>query len=481
MTKLFSKLFLAFALSCVLLVVSSCFLSLDPIGQDPECSPSVSCSQGFTCVSGFCEVNNSSLISQRVYLHQSGNYWAFENGSTYTMNGINLYGVGYKYPRDMGIVNNQEFRQWLDGYFQKLADHDINYVRFFLKMYAQWDLNNHDWDEEYAQRTDIVFDLAQKHGIMVTPAIFNENWDWNSARDGYNAWTDEESKEFITAVVERWGDEPALAFWDLCNDIQYKRSRSVVELWLNEMESHLRTVDNNSHPIMVRVLTGNSLANNANYQHMLDNVDALSVRAYESNIDGMVNVLHNRISADIGNSKPVFVGEFRSKTSATNPADTPTSLGTMRTLWMAYTSGASGVHPWTWTPDSIEPATSLQYPLISEDELDYFKAVQKVVSKIGLAENQFQPSNIVTSNDPDIEIYSISTTNRVFAYLWNDKEWETNIPTVSIDALSSGTYTVEWINQETGNIILTTTTNTLVFNAPSFSDGIVLNIYPSNN
>lgn len=58
MNKIFPKLILLFAACSVLFAVTGCFLS-NPV-VDPECSASIPCDNGFTCVNSFCEVDNSN-------------------------------------------------------------------------------------------------------------------------------------------------------------------------------------------------------------------------------------------------------------------------------------------------------------------------------------------------------------------------------------------------------------------------------------
>lgn len=388
-------------------------------------------------------------------LSDNGRYFMNPDGTTYTMLGANLFFVGYRGIDDTFRQQNYpqygNHAQWIDGYFKTLSDHGINYIRVFTsnaRLFAVdcEQVGGRDFSHPVSSvqaNMDLTLDTAAKYGIKITITLFSES-------GGYWCyWTDAETRDIVDYYVDRYGDHPGLGMWDMINEPHSIRRTT----WLDALESYLRQQDDDRHPIMLQFNTGNSYSGG---QSVLDNVDALSIRSYEGNLFNKVDVMHGRIENELGWTRthpqtgeqvgyPIYQGEGRDQESSTNPADAASSEATLHSLWVAYASGATGMHPW-----QIDRNTN--HPMLSDEELDYFYAISRVLPRLGLGELGYENANANLSSS-GVNTYAIAAGNgRLFGYLWN-RTGSSVTPQVKISGLSSGrSYTIEWVDPATGDI-----------------------------
>jgi hypothetical protein len=414
----------------------------------------------------------SQASAETVTLSANGRY--FTKGNALAMHGINLFFVGYRWTSENNTES--EFVTWLDQEFEKYAAHRISYVRIFLNMARQYDKTNKELKPSAIQHLNTVLTTAQRHGILINMAIFNENGDWNDA-DAH--WTDQESQDIIIDVVDQWGSHSALGFWDLVNDIQMTRDSSEVQRWIDIMEPFLRAEDNNQHPILVQANTWVSFQQDG-YKHLIEHIDGIPVRYYEDRLDEALDLLDLRIERELVSQKPVYVGEYRTTGSSTNPADSATSLATMHTLWAGYAGGAAGVHLWAEDKDQTG------FPMLSDAEADYHLAVAEVLDRVQLPAHGFRRRNgFLSTNQSSVKTFgSMNAQNdRGFGYL--KKAAGTSSPSqVTLSGLQNKTYEIEWISPTNGEVITIDQRSGTSFSlAPPFfeEDGLVVFVYVSGS
>lgn len=388
-------------------------------------------------------------------LSNNGRYFMNPDGTTYSMLGANLFFVGYRGIDDTFRQENypqySNNNQWVDGFFKKMAEHGINYIRVFTSNARLFDVDcdqvgGRDFSHPVASvqgHMDLTLDTAAKYGIKIAITLFSES-------GGYWCyWTDSETRDIVDYYVGRYGDHPGLGMWDMINEPHSIRRTT----WLDALEDYLRQQDQDRHPIMLQFNTGNGYSGG---QTVLDNVDALSIRSYEGNLLTKVDTMHDRIENELDWTRthpqtgaqvgyPVYQGEGRDHETTTNPADPATSEATLHSLWVAYASGATGMHPWQIDRDT-------RHPMLSEEELDYFFAISRVLPRLGLGELGYQNADDQLSSSP-VNTYAIAAGNsRLFGYLWN-RSANSVSPQVNFSGLSSGkSYTIEWLDPATGDV-----------------------------
>lgn len=212
-----------------------------------------------------------------------------------------------------------------------------------------------EYNEQVMKRLDKVIEAGRSRGIRTSlmlinamPAfhnaeIINDNYGVNahtyanyaeSAEEYNDFYTNKECKQLykqrVSSVLTRensitgmqYNEDPAIAMLELGNEIEWdehwKRDSSSLKSWIEEMSSHIRTVDDNH--LITTGMYGWAGRNTYVEDHKVENVDVCSLHYYpgplsydlENDPDrshpSLLEEFIQKGQDEVG--KPVYVGEY---------------------------------------------------------------------------------------------------------------------------------------------------------------------------
>lgn len=136
-------------------------------------------------------------------------------------------GVNY-YNGFMRVLRNPEDRGYREG-FRLLGERKIPFVRFVLMGFFPTDMRLYLRNRErFYQLLDDFIAEAQKNGVGVVPSLFFAYWQVpDQMGEPMQAWGDPASKsnafmrQFVTELVTRYRDSPAIWGWEFSNEMAY--------------------------------------------------------------------------------------------------------------------------------------------------------------------------------------------------------------------------------------------------------------------
>jgi len=253
----------------------------------------------------------------------------------------------------------------MDHYFRRLSQAGGNLVRVWM---CPWHLQLESktavgaYDLLVARELDTLFDLAESYGLHIQlvlqyHGILTDSWDdnpYNSANGGpcrepEDFFTDPEARRlfrrFLDYLTARYAHSPALFAWELWNEVNFARFRSMADVvdWHREMTEHLRKADPYGHPITTSL--GQHEWNAALFG--LPHLDFMSAHLYTPNLGDEISTAH-AIYRQYA-VKPYFLGEFGLSQGPPAGGDDPEGLRMAAGLWLSFCTPASGAGlPWWW-------------------------------------------------------------------------------------------------------------------------------------
>jgi hypothetical protein len=410
---------------------------------------------------------------------QNRRYFVFEDGTPYIPVGLNNFLIYRK-----GHV--------IDSMLRTYSHHGINYMRIWVGLGADPEIEVGRYDEKQMQGLDSVIYYCKKYGIYLNVCFWNENcirnqngdWGWNGSGQIYNrehsslgTTTDADDlrdtlqadswnamKKRYAYFVKRWKDEPVIIMWDLVNDS--KKS----DAWKEGMYDYVKKLDGTGRLVTFQYNTGIDPKGE---------MDCGSVRIYGYNPEGndpevMMSGLADRIKEALTHGDPVYVGE--GGMDYPEGSEYEFERGFLHFLWAPIAVGAAGnLHSW------VSPPT---WPELSEKKLDYIKCFSDFCKTVKWSE--FNSSNINEKVKPDkdnVRVYACADVKEILLYLMNDDpadKFETLRVNLNISAeLEQGNYRLDWIDIRTGKTISSKKLSGVPANvkSPEFRDGMFAHIY----
>lgn len=429
-------------------------------------------------------------------------YMVFDDGTPYFPIGEDMswYGAG-------GMA---DYRTWLDA----LHAANGNFIRVWMPSWAfgiEWSdtgLGNYDKRQDRAYLLDKLFEMVDERGIYVMLTLLNHGQfsvrvDTEWASNPYNAANGgplNDPVEFATNpeaqrlweqklryTAARWGYSANLLGWEWWNEVNWTpmSAAEILAPWAARSAAFLKPLDPYGHLITV---SGSQLSDDAVWAEM----DFTQNHKY--NMTSLVREFGLDIPKwlDRYPGKPFLVGEFGSP-SAYDVHGQLIHLG----LWSAPMLGAAG-SGMTWWWDTNVQANNLYY---------HFAALSAYFSGEDMAAHQWQPTQAALSKKAGATVYGLQDAQNMRLWMvsknYNEqylvRQYEKNIskrvsnptniqyPEVSgvaltLNGLADGSYTVEWWNTTTGEIIATeqvaVASTPATVNVPTFSTDLALKVRP---
>ncbi|MBP9988513.1 MAG: cellulase family glycosylhydrolase, partial [Ruminococcus sp.] len=301
---------------------------------------------------------------------------------------------------------------------------------------------------------DCVYNSANTNGIISTPQAFFTN-----------ATAKKQTKDYLRYMVARYGYSDNLFAWELMNeaDSTTNYDASAVAAWYTEMTEYLKSIDAYNH--MVTSSATDASATQAAYNSAFD---FASLHLYYDDGFFVDDFISTRIADEANDSKydgkPVVFGELGYQDNGVVIVD---NNNMHRQLWATLMScGAAGAS-WCW--DTIE-----------ENNLySNYTAIKDFAQYIDFENTSYSNYKKAFINDTNAFGYVGSTS----AYLWIYKRNYGDVSSASytVNRLTNGTYTVKWIDTNTGYLVGSAQTKTvsngsLTLNSPSFTNDIAVRV-----
>jgi hypothetical protein len=295
-----------------------------------------------------------------IRVHPEGRNFRFETGQPFIPIGQSLcWG------------SRRQYRQW----FRELARQRANYIRVWL---APWSLGLETadtgvgrYDQARAWLLDELLEQSAASGLFWQLCLLNYE---SFSQDGSSGWaanpynvqrggmcrqpndflTDPVAqaafRRFLRYLVNRWGDSPQLAVWELFNEGDLGEfSGDDLAAWIREMSDRLRSLDVNTRPI-----TTSFFHNAPEAVWRLPTIDLIQVHRYDER--DFSSVFAGPAVSELAEAygKPVLIGEFGLTQDELRQFD-DIGIHLHDGLWSSLIGGSAGTGLlWYWD-DYIHP------------------------------------------------------------------------------------------------------------------------------
>jgi hypothetical protein len=275
------------------------------------------------------------------------------------LTGLRIKGFNY-FPRDYAWT---EFERWPADRVAAELDVARNLGANTLRVFIQADAFGGS-AEAWAKQDGFArfVEMAKARNFYLVVGLFDGYRKWPA--EGWDDWPaygtaeDARNKAYISAVVNRWKDEPSILAWDLYNEpdfvgdkeFQWKEHRLNRLGWLARMATEVRRVDHN-HLLTIGVaLADSNFLPGPGGTTVADLADFISVHYYIRNYHGrsLYDVLKETQQLT---GKPIVVEEIGQATlpgGIDMSADDTTQAIFLRTaIDDTHAAGISGMLVWT--------------------------------------------------------------------------------------------------------------------------------------
>ncbi len=262
-----------------------------------------------------------------------------------------------------------------DRWFSRLAGAGGSFARVWLTHIS-------DQDPEWAKagrmepgaaaRVDALLDRALDHGILVMPVLWQhselESAHWSSWDDSsYNAanggpcgdsrcfFTDPAAQRLqdrlLRYAVARWGAHPALAAWEVMNEVDAIRGvePATAAAWAARQADTLRALEGGLHPVSWSYAVSAQIA----YEQPWAGADFAQLHCY---LASDVVAVAGGVAATLeATTPPVLVGEWGLDWLGNLDREDTTGLAWHNANWAALASGAAGNALTWWWDNHVEP------------------------------------------------------------------------------------------------------------------------------
>ncbi|HLF32881.1 MAG TPA: hypothetical protein VI583_01510 [Cyclobacteriaceae bacterium] len=399
-----------------------------------------------------CEPKDKGFVR----VDKNNRYFVFDDVTPYIPIGFNHFVLYRKTERE------------IDSLLQLYADHGVNYLRIWVGVSADPEIEVGVFDEERLAKIDYIVKKCRENNIYLTICFWNENnlrpdvgFGWDSAKNVYNktffpkgttdsandlkgvehkaSW--EAMKNRYSIFVNRWKHSRAVFMWDLVND-----GKKTAE-WKEQMYAYVDSLDENDHIIGFQYNTG---------VDPKGEMDCGSVRVYDYNPAGndaemMAQALFSRVLQALSHGDPVYCGE--GGMDHINGAAYDLERGFLHMLWGPIAVGAAGnLHSWL---------SGKKWPELTLQELKWLKNYSDFCHTIDWA--NFNSKNLnekLSASDTTVRVYACGDDNEMLIYLMNDDpENEFNPVKVKLNfspGMVKSPASINWIDIRTGKTLVET-------------------------
>lgn len=431
-------------------------------------------------------------------------YFAFDDGSFYFPNGLNIGWAGEDVLGD--------YERWLDS----LSAHDGNLIRVWMASWSfgiEWadtGLGNYGARLKQAWLLDQIFAMAEERGIYIMLCLLNHgafstsvNSEW-----GQNPYNDDlggplkTPAEFVTNevakalfkqrlryIAARWGYSTHLFAWEWWNEVNWTGiGDDTLIPWITEMTPVLQQYDPYDH------LITNSNANGAFTQ-----VWAMPEIDFSQQHDYTGGDLLRTLARDLGRitktapDKPLLIGELGYSAGAQVALD---AMHLHTGLWGAPFLGYAGGSMYWWWDTFIAPQEQWhQYGALAR----FFAGEDLALLTPGKAQvaGEAQAFTLQGAERAFVWVQSAGYTvpaaqaaydKALFDALksktkltsWNYEPPMLSGITIAVTGLADGNYQLQWYAPTTGEWLETTTvtvsSGTVTITAPDFATDLALKL-----
>jgi hypothetical protein len=366
-------------------------------------------------------------------------YFQYENGQPYFPIGHNL---NWSWEDGGGLAT---YRQWL----QTLSASGGNYARLFIDVPwfigLEWERPVGDYRaaQKAAARLDMILEVAAEYGIALqlvllwhqalnfyveppvnipsTPNRPDTSADWDnnpySVLNGgplsgpgvffFDATARELFRRRLRYIVARWGYSPRVFAWEVVDRIDRTANYNppTADIWLSDVASYLRQIDQQGHLITVGsqtfdpVLAVNPFLDFTQTQFY----QRRPLETVADQVTGSVNVIRRNLQLS---SVPTLLTNYSLNPWYEPTLDDPDGIHFQTTLWAAALSGAGGGAASDWGDTYVVPQGLERY----------YRPLSAFVTGIDWATLNLQPAeaSFVAS---DVSVYGpvrVSSFNRQF-------------------------------------------------------------------
>ena len=264
-----------------------------------------------------------------------------------------------------------DYERW----FSELEEHGGSFARIWFTHFTDQDP---EWpalgtmDTGASGNIDAILDAAWDHGVLLMPVLWQHSelessmwssWDgnpYNSANGGPCAdsacfFEDEQAlahqAAFLRYAVARWGAHPALAAWEIMNELDgvVGVDSDVTAAWAGLHAETLRALEDSLHPVSFSY----SLPPQAVDGQRWEGADFTQVHSYLlSDVEPVVQGVAASLERYEG---PVLVGEWGLDWFGNGDRDDREGLAWHNASWAAVASGSAGNALTWWWDDHVEP------------------------------------------------------------------------------------------------------------------------------
>lgn len=291
--------------------------------------------------------------------------WGFRHadGSAFVPLGLNLgWSAG---------GGTDDYARW----FGELEAHGGSFARIWFTHFTDQDP---EWpvlgrmDPEAGANLDTILDLALEHGILLMPVLWQHSelessmwssWDgnpYNVANGGPCAdsacfFEDPEAlshqQAFLRYCVARWGAHPALAAWEVMNELDgvVGVGSDVTAAWAAQHAETIRGLEGALHPVSFSY----SLPPQAVEGQAWEGADFTQIHSYLlSDVEPVITGVAASLEDHGG---PVLVGEWGLDWFGNSDREDREGLAWHNASWAALASGSAGNALTWWWDDHVEP------------------------------------------------------------------------------------------------------------------------------
>ncbi len=291
--------------------------------------------------------------------------WGFRHadGTPFVPLGLNLgWSVG---------GGTADYQRW----FGEIEEHGGNFARIWFTHFCdqdpEWPQLGH-MDPEASANIDTILDLAHEHGVLLMPVLWQHSelessmwssWDsnpYNQVNGGPCAdsacfFEDPEALAlqyaYLRYCVARWGAHPALAAWEVMNEIDgiVGVESDVTAAWAEAWAETIRELEGGLHPVSFSY----SLPPQVVDDQVWAGADFTQVHSY---LLSDVEPVTQGVAASLERyGGPVLVGEWGLDWFGNSDREDAEGLAWHNASWAALASGSAGNALTWWWDDHVEP------------------------------------------------------------------------------------------------------------------------------
>ncbi len=425
----------------------------------------------------------------------SSDYLAFDDGTFYFPIGMNM--AWYTDGR------MADYRDWLDA----LQSAGGNFIRVWLIHYSfgfEWldtGLGTYGGRQDRMYELDRLVEMLEERDMymmltLLTHTAYSLDVDSQWGQNPYNIANGgmlERPADFATNpeaqrlwrmqlryTVARWGYSPHIMAWEWWNEVNWTElaNPDLLVPWIQENGQFLRDLD----PYDRLITHSGSTILDAGVWNQ-PTLDLVQDHIYY--VNDWVEELSAVLSAwQLAYDKPFLLGEFG---YVDPPEFDPLGIRLHNGLWTAPMSGTLGTGMFWWWDSYIYP----------DDHYQHFKGISAFFADEDLTQHQwFVTPAISSGNTSLLGLQSLDSAllwivNRDYNDAYYTQQYEqfgesATFPTIdnaqiTMSWIMGGTYTIEWWDTLSGEVIAEDTVNTggsLIVDVPAFSTSLALKVKP---